>query len=127
MWNLALNDPMEYSSKLTSHHAEISAFGGMFLLLVFLNFILDEEKEIHWLGLIEEKLGLLGKIETISIFIAMICLLLSLSLVPLENKLAVLLAGIWGILIYVGVDIVGVILEKKEEDPSLVDVIKREV
>ena len=41
VWNLALTDPNEYSSKLIAHHAEISAFGGMFLLLVFLNFIFD--------------------------------------------------------------------------------------
>ena len=36
---LALNDPKEYSRQLLSHHSEIAAFGGMFLLLVFLNFI----------------------------------------------------------------------------------------
>ena len=72
VWNLALNNPEEYSNKLTSHHAEISAFGGIFLLLVFLNFIFDESKEVHWLGVIEEKLGLLGKIEAISIFVSIL-------------------------------------------------------
>ena len=41
---LALNAPKEYSAKLMAHHAEISAFGGAFLMLVFLNFFLDEEK-----------------------------------------------------------------------------------
>ena len=35
VWNLALDNPSEYSNKLIAHHAEISAFGGMFLLLVF--------------------------------------------------------------------------------------------
>jgi len=44
VWNLALDNPSEYSSKLIAHHAEISAFGGIFLLLVFLNFMLDEQK-----------------------------------------------------------------------------------
>ena len=28
-----------------AHHAEISAFGGTFLLLVFLNFFFDDEKK----------------------------------------------------------------------------------
>jgi hypothetical protein len=37
---MALNDPKTYSEKLLAHHAEIAAFGGMFLLLVFLNFCL---------------------------------------------------------------------------------------
>jgi hypothetical protein len=32
---MALNDPIQYSEKLLAHHAEIAAFGGSFLLLVF--------------------------------------------------------------------------------------------
>ena len=32
---LALNDPATYSQRLMDHHAEIAAFGGAFLLLVF--------------------------------------------------------------------------------------------
>ena len=125
VWNLALNNPEEYSNKLTSHHAEISAFGGIFLLLVFLNFIFDESKEVHWLGVIEEKLGLLGKIEAISIFVSILILLLCVSLVVEENKLAVLVAGLWGVVVYVGVDILGSILEKEEDDPAISDIVKR--
>ena len=43
----------------------MAAFGGIFLLLVFLNFLFDDEKELHWLGWIEEKLGALGKVSSI--------------------------------------------------------------
>ncbi len=125
VWNLALNNPDEYSSKLTAHHAEISAFGGIFLLLVFLNFIFDESKKVHWLGVIEEKLGLLGKIEAISIFIAILSLLLALSLISEENKFAVLMAGLWGVVIYVGVDIIGSVLEKEEHDPNIANIVKK--
>lgn len=116
VWSLAINNPNEYSLKLISHHAEVSTFGGMFLMLVFLNFLFDEEKKIHWLGKIEQKLGVLGKIEAISIFIALIALMMALSLVDDGHKLAVMVSGIWGILIYVGVDLIGHILEKEEED-----------
>jgi hypothetical protein len=38
------------SQHLTNHHAEVAAFGGMFLLLVFLNFLLDDEKETPLAG-----------------------------------------------------------------------------
>ena len=48
----------------------IAAFGGMFLLLVFLNFLLDDEKEVHWLGNIERKLGSLGKVSSISVLVS---------------------------------------------------------
>ena len=48
---MALNDPKTYSERLMAHHAEISAFGGTFLLLVFLNFFDDEKKRIGLDGL----------------------------------------------------------------------------
>lgn len=125
VWNLALDNPAEYSSNLVAHHAEISAFGGMFLLLVFLNFMLDENKDTHWFEALEERLGLLGKIEAISIFISIVTLMMFTSFIADESKLVVLTAGLWGIIIYVGVDIIGVILEKEESDPVVADTIKK--
>src|SRR5450830_657577 len=120
VWNLALSDPKQYSAHLTAHHAEVAAFGGMFLLLVFLNFLLDDSKEMHWLGHIEEKLGSLGKVSSISVMVALGTLMASLGLVAEAQKMVVLLAGLWGILIYVGVDAISSLLEKDEaEGPGL--------
>lgn len=115
VWNLAINHPDEYASKLSSHHAQISAFGGIFLLLVFLNFMLDEDKDIHWIKIIEKKLGFLGKIEAMSIFIALIILIFFLTFIEQDNKLAVLMSGLWGIVVYVSVHIIGFALENKEQ------------
>lgn len=123
VWNLALTNPEEYSARLTAHHAEVSAFGSMFLLLVFLNFLLDEEKDIHWLGAIEEKLGSLGKIGSISIFISLSVLMCALTFVQ-DNKFDVLVAGIWGILVYEGVDLLGNLLSSEDSDVDASKVIK---
>lgn len=126
VWNLALTDPKAYSTHLTNHHAEVAAFGGMFLLLVFLNFLLDDEKELHWLGHWEEKIGSLGKVSSISVMIALGTLMASLGLVPEASKMIVLIAGLWGILIYVGVDTISSLLEKEESSDSNVgDMVKR--
>jgi hypothetical protein len=126
VWHLALNDPKTYSMHLTNHHAEVAAFGGMFLLLVFLNFLLDHEKETHWLGNVEKKLGSLGKVSSISVMASLLVLLGSLSLVGEAQKLVVLVSGLWGVLIYVGVDAVSNLLEKEEEGGSNVgDMVKR--
>ncbi|MDO8438891.1 MAG: DUF475 domain-containing protein [Telluria sp.] len=126
VWDLALNDPKAFSTHLTNHHAEVAAFGGMFLLLVFLNFLLDDEKEMHWLGHIEEKLGSLGKVSSIAVMISLATLMGSMTLVEEGQKLIVLMAGLWGILIYVGVDMLSSLLEKSEEDGSNVgDMVKR--
>ena len=115
VWRLALNDPQAYSQHLTNHHAEVAAFGGMFLLLVFLNFLLDHEKELHWLGNVEKKLGSLGKVSSISVMVALGVLLGSLGLVEEAQELVVLVSGLWGVLVYVGVDAISNLLEKEEE------------
>lgn len=116
VWNLALTNPKAFSGHLTAHHAEVAAFGGMFLLLVFLNFLLDDEKEMHWLGHFEEKLGALGKVSSIAVMIALGSLMFSMTLVEEGQKLIVLMAGLWGILVYVGVDMISSLLEKSEEE-----------
>ncbi|MGH8853279.1 MAG: DUF475 domain-containing protein [Telluria sp.] len=127
VWNLALTDPKGFSSHLTNHHAEVAAFGGMFLLLVFLSFLLDDEKEIHWLGHFERKLGSLGKVSSISVLVALGALMFSVSWVEEAQKMVVLMAGLWGILVYIGVDMISSLLEKSESDESsnVGDMVKR--
>ena len=125
VWRLALNDPQTYSMHLTAHHAEVAAFGGMFLLLVFLNFLLDHEKETHWLGSMERKLGALGNISSLAVMVALGVLLASLGLVEPERQLVVLVSGLWGVLIYVGVDAVSSLLENEDEGGNVGDMVKK--
>ncbi len=125
VWRLALNDPAAYSAHLSNHHAEVAAFGGIFLLLVFLNFLLDQDKELHWLGHVEQKLGALGKVSSIAVMVALGALLASLMLVAPEQKLVVLVSGLWGVLTYVGVDAVSSLLEKEENGSNVGELIKR--
>ena len=125
VWRMGLENPDEYARHLTDHHAEVAAFGGMFLLLVFLNFLLDDEKELHWLGHVEAKIATLGRVASISILIAIGTLLASMSMVEESRQLAVLVAGLWGVLTYVAVDVVSSILEMEEDDPAVGDMIKR--
>lgn len=125
VWTLALNNPDQYSMHLTNHHAEVAAFGGIFLLLVFLNFILDAEKETHWLGRFEEKLGALGKVSSISVMVALGTLMASLTMIADGQKLVVLTAGVWGILTYVGVDVISGLLENDDGSGNVGDIVKR--
>jgi len=125
VWNLAINNPNEYSKALISHHAEVSVFGGMFLLMVFLNFIFDHERDIHWLGKLEEQLGVLGRVETISIFVALSTLLLVLTLVPEAEKFKVLMAGMWGLVIYIGVDMLASLMEHQKPDLNAGELVKK--
>lgn len=115
VWQMALYRPAEYAASLTAHHAEVAAFGGVFLLLVFLNFLMDEDKELHWLGNVERKLASFGRIGSVPVLLALAAVLASTSLVGPAERMAVLTAGVWGVLTYVGVDALGNLLEKEEE------------
>ena len=115
---MALNDPVQYSEKLLAHHAEIAAFGGMFLLLVFLNFLFDDGKDTHWFHWLESRLANLANVPAMSVFVAMIALLIMVGFVAPETKLVVAIAGIWGIVVYVGVQALGHLLESSQSEEA---------
>lgn len=113
---MALNEPKQYAHNLQSHHAEIAAFGGMFLFLVFLNFLFDSEKDSHWFNWIETKFAKLADINGISIFFAIVAVLVMTAFVPETHKFKVMTAGIWGIVVYLGVQVLCGLLESNDEE-----------
>ncbi|WP_420311029.1 DUF475 domain-containing protein [Streptomyces sp. YS-B37] len=74
--NLALTDKDRYEQLVTDAHPAIAAFGGMFLLMIFLDFIF-EDRDIKWLGWLERPLAKLGKVDMLSVCIALIVLLIT--------------------------------------------------
>ena len=93
------HEPGSYGYIFASVHPIVAAFGGMFLLLLFLNFIFEERK-ITWLTKIEKPLAKLGKIPLMSIGVSVIALLLAS--MPLEESVrtGVLTAGLIGIVVF---------------------------
>ena len=124
VWTMALNTPDEYSRHLTENHAEVATFGGAFLMLVFLNFLFDEEKELHWLGWIEEKIGKYGS-EGLAVLLTLCASFGAMVLVPEAKKLSVLISGVTGVAIYVGVQWISGLLEEEESDPVLGKMVSR--
>lgn len=124
VWTMAITTPDEYSRHLISKHAEVSAFGGAFLMLVFLNFLFDEEKELHWLGWIEEKIGKYGT-EGLAILLTLLGVFACMSQVPAAHQLSVLISGVVGVAIYVGVDWISSLLEEEEHDPAIGKLVSR--
>jgi hypothetical protein len=117
VWTMAINNPAEYSRNLMAHHAEVSAFGGAFLLLVFLNFMFDDKKQLHWLGWVEEKIGKYGT-EGLAILLTLSAVFFAMALVPEGKKLPVLMSGVIGVLVYVGVDWISSLLEEEKARPD---------
>jgi hypothetical protein len=52
--DLAFNQPDIYAEKLTAAHHTIAAFGGGFLLMLFLHFFFDKQKQTHWIDAVEK-------------------------------------------------------------------------
>jgi hypothetical protein len=115
VWHMATTTPEEYSRHLTGAHAEVAAFGGAFLLLVFLNFLFDDQKELHWLGWIEEKLGKHGT-ESLSVLLALAAVFGCVSLVGEDQQYKVLTAGVVGVIVYLAVGWISSLLEEDEPE-----------
>lgn len=124
---LALRQPAEYSAHLMEGHAAIAAFGGTFLFLVFLGFLLNGEKKLHWLGVVEAQLAQLGKLSSIGIVITLLLLLALQHYLPLteEKKLTVLLAGVSGVVLYVIVDSLGSFFSQRDDGEAIGEMAKR--
>lgn len=122
---MALNDPERYGKTLNDAYPSISAFGGVFLLLVFLKFIFDHEKDTHWLGALEQRLSKMAKFDEISVFIALGVVFSMLWWVPQRDQTTVFISGIAGVLLYLGVDFIGSLFESEETGEAAVKVAQR--
>ncbi|MFC4256239.1 DUF475 domain-containing protein [Altererythrobacter xixiisoli] len=113
---LAASDPARYEEIITGAHIGISGFGGAFLAMVGLTFFLDEDKDVHWIGMIERPFSDLSKISGLAIGLVLLALyLLSRSLSP-SDAMTFITSGIFGLLIYIAVQSVGALLEQEGEE-----------
>jgi len=78
--DLAINAPTEYARIISSAHHQIAAFGGTFLMMVFLKFFVDRHKSEHWLAVLEKPLTRLGKMEAIEAALTLALLMFMASL-----------------------------------------------
>lgn len=124
--DLALNNKDQYQQLVTDAHPAIAAFGGMFLLMIFLDFIF-EERDIQWLRWIERPLAKLGKVDMLSVCIALAVLLVSAFTFAthahqhggahVDKAETVLIAGIAGLITYMVVGgLSGYFEDRLEED-----------
>ncbi|MBF4162670.1 DUF475 domain-containing protein [Nocardioides acrostichi] len=122
--DLALNDATTYGEKLAESEVAIYAFGGTFLLMIFLDFVLDPEREVLWLKPIELALQKVGKLDQFSVVIALAGLYLMHALAPEEDSLTVFVAGVAGLITYLlvsGLDSLFEASMEEDDDSETVD------
>ncbi|MFA5985409.1 MAG: DUF475 domain-containing protein [Methylococcaceae bacterium] len=122
---MAYKDTATYAIHLHESHLQIATFGGMFLLMVFFSFIFDEGKKLHWLGKLEKKIASFGKLESIEIVVALSLLFYLQTWLAPDQRLEAMLAGTFGVILFVLVDSLAVLFENNEQGQEISEGIKK--
>jgi hypothetical protein len=112
---LSLEDPARYQAMVSSAHVGIAGFGGAFLAMVGLKFFFDSEKDVHWIALIEKQLARFSRVEAIEVALLLLGMYLVSRLLPAEEALTFIVAGMLGLVTFIAVEAVDKMLELHEE------------
>jgi hypothetical protein len=96
-----------YGYLLHAAHPAIAAFGGVFLLTLFCDFIFKEH-EITWMSWLERPLARIGKLDQLPIVVSLAAVsIAALKLAPEGQATTVLISGVFGLITYVLVKALG--------------------
>ena len=124
-FSLAINNPDEYEKVIMASHHIVMAFGGVFLLMIFLSFLFNENKDVHWIASIEKYASRWASIGDLKILIAILTVAVIGFYAPSEisidnvltkiDKADIVLPMIYGILLFLCIEFLRGILEDDGE------------
>ena len=103
-FDLAMSDPTKYSETLRSSHHEIAAFGGTFLMMIFLKYFINPDKDVHWLAPVEKHLAKVGKLEAIEVSLVIGILVYISTTIDEALRMGFLVSGLAGLITFILVD-----------------------
>ncbi|MDJ0357626.1 DUF475 domain-containing protein [Paenarthrobacter sp. PH39-S1] len=109
-----IRTPGNYAYLLHDAHPQIAAFGGIFLLMLFLDFMF-EDRDIRWLTFLEKPLALIGKLNGASLVVGLVGLVIAAQFAG-DKQGQVLISGILGMVTYFLVTGLGALFEVDDED-----------
>lgn len=116
---LSLNDPKRYEEIVSSAHVGIAGFGGAFLAMVGLKFFFDLDKDVHWIGSVERFLSKFAALPAAEIALLLLAMWGISTMLPDEEALTFLIAGMLGLVTFIAVEGINALLEMKEEAARL--------
>ncbi len=135
-FTLSINNPSAYETIIQNSHHILMSFGGTFLLMVFLTFLFDEEREVHWIAFIEKraaKWASLGEIKIASVMIIMSIIgyfapseVLAGERVLTIDKSEIILGMVYGVTLFVIIELIRGMLEGKDEAENEIEGVKKE-
>ncbi len=123
--DLSLNNPQEYERIVSGAHVGIAGFGGAFLTMVGLKFFFDADKEVHWIAVVEEKLTRVSALPAVEIALLLVVMWGISTLLPDEEALTFLTAGLLGVVTFIAVDALGTFLDMREQAKRASGVVMR--
>jgi len=112
--------PGSYAERIDAAHPAIAGFGGMFLMMLFLDWLF-EDREHRWLTWLERPLARIGVLDSVSVIVALAALsVAALTLADEEDFGTVLVSGVLGTITYLLVNGLGNLFEGAggEDDES---------
>jgi uncharacterized protein len=105
--------PGTYGYLLHEAHPAIAAFGGMFLLMLFLDFVFAE-RDVQWIKPLERVLSRAGRIGNASVLFGVVTLAVGgFALAPADKTATVLFSGLLGLGAYLAVNGLGSYFESR--------------
>lgn len=97
---MALAQPEQYSKMMLDAHLAVSSFGGAFLLMVFLHFFINEDKELHWINAIEKPFQMVSSFNSAELVIALLTIMAIHQYLPVESSSTFLISALWGVVVF---------------------------
>ena len=107
------SDPTSYAALLNEAYPQIAAFGGMFLLMLVLDWLF-EDRDIKWLSWLERPLAKIGRLNQLSTVIALVVLVVLANTLAAEPAV-VMISGALGVVTYLAVNGLGELFDTAGE------------
>ena len=104
------SDPTSYAALLNEAYPQIAAFGGMFLFMLFLDWMF-EDRDIKWLTWLERPLAKIGRLNQLSVVLSVVALVVLAGTLA-EDPAVVLTAGSLGLVTYLLVNGLGELFDE---------------
>jgi hypothetical protein len=109
----AFGDKAKYAENVEKAAPLIGGFGGAFLIMVALSFLLNKDRDVFWLGPLERPLAKLGRFRILRVLIAAAAVGITALLVGGSDATDILLAGAVGIIAHLLVRGAAKLLEQR--------------
>ncbi|MBX7540362.1 DUF475 domain-containing protein [Qipengyuania sphaerica] len=112
--SLSLNNPEEYERIVSGAHIGIAGFGGAFLAMVGLTFFFEEDKEVHWIAVLERTINKFSNVPAVEIGLVLGLVYFVSTLLSPEDAITFLTAAILGLVTFIAVHAIAAIIEARE-------------